>query len=242
MKRFAPALAGLCLALLPLVSQAQTDWAPCADEGQQCRFSGEALVRYGAEGKYAFRLARNRITCDNDEFGDPAPNRPKSCQVSVNWRQDSRYRGWREHGRDNAGWVLCANEGEVCRMPGQARVRYGIDGRYAHRDATGVIRCSNDVFGDPAPDIAKQCEYSLGADPRPPGPRPPVVVVGLPWAACAEEGGACSFRGAAIVRYGAQGHYAYREANNGLSCTNEVFGTDPAPNQRKRCEMMRGAK
>lgn len=244
MKRLAPALAGLGVLLLPLVASAQNDWAPCADEGQVCRFNGEAMVRFGADGKYSFRMVRNRINCDNEEFGDPLPNRPKQCQVSMNWRQDSRYRGWRDHGRDSAGWVLCANEGEACRTPGKVQVRYGTEGRYAYREATGLVRCSNEVFGDPAPDIAKQCEYAVNSGPG--GgvfdPRPPVVGVGLPWTACANENGACSFRGAAMVRYGAQGRYAYREAANGLSCTNETFGVDPAPNQVKRCEMLRGAK
>ncbi|WP_395701469.1 hypothetical protein [Aquabacterium sp.] len=237
MKRLALALASLCGMFAPLAAHAQSDWRPCANEGETCRVSGEALVRYGTEGRYAFRVVRGQVPCGNETFGDPAPDQRKQCQVSQGWRQDSRYRGWREIGRNTGGWVLCANEGDECRVPGSGRVRYGIDGRYAMRDVNGSVRCSNAVFGDPAPDIAKQCEYSLGADPR-----PPLSPVNLPWTPCANEREVCSFRGPAIVRYGANGLFAYREAADGLPCTNDSFGFDPVPNQVKRCDMIRGTK
>ncbi len=236
MKRIAPALAGLCLSILPLASLAQSDWRPCAGEGETCRVNGEALVRYGIDGKYTFRVVSGSIVCGNEAFGDPAPEQRKQCQVSQSWRQDNRYRGWREMGRNTGGWVLCANEGDECRVPGPGRVRYGSDGRYATRDVIGSVRCSNSVFGDPAPDIAKQCEYSLAGDVRPLAP------VNLPWTPCANENEVCSFRGPAIVRYGAQGRFAYREAADGLSCKNDSFGFDPVPNQVKRCDMIRGTK
>lgn len=242
MKRhFSWALSGLLvLSAVPTAALAQSDWAPCANEGEACRFKGEALVRFGIDGRYSFRVVRNQVACDTEEFGDPAPNRTKQCQVSLNWRQDIRYRGWREEGRDSAGWLLCASEGERCRVPGPGRVRYGAGGQYAYRDVANTVRCNNEVFGDPAPDVAKQCEYLLGvgaggtSDPRPPAPG-----VGLPWTACANENGQCSFRGPGMLRYGANGRYAYREALNGLVCSNDSFGVDPAPGQVKRCEMLR---
>lgn len=292
----------LILAAAPLAAQAQSDWTPCANEGDTCRFSGEALVRFGAEGKFAFRVVRNGVACNNNEFGDPLPNRPKQCQVSLNWRQDSRYHGWRDQSRlnanqwrfcaaeggecyvegqakvrfgangryetrsvngrvsctvqrfgdpmpntpkaceveESANWVLCANEGEQCRLPSRGRVRYGANGRYVYKDVAGGVRCVNEVFGDPMPDVAKQCDYVLGSggggttDPRPPAP-----VLGLPWAVCAQERGQCAFNGVAMLRYGASGRYAYREAVDGLACTNENFGVDPAPNEVKRCEILR---
>lgn len=238
------ALAGVLMALaVPTTVQAQNDWAPCANEGETCRFNGEALVRFGIDGRYSFRVVRNRVMCDIEEFGDPVPNRPKQCQVSLNWRQDSRYSGWREAGQGSGGWVLCANEGEQCRVPGPAKVRYGAQGRYAFQDANRTIRCNNDVFGDPAPDVAKQCEYQVGLSGLLGGggtdPRPPVAGIGLPWTACANENGQCNFRGPGMLRYGAEGRYAYREAINGLACTNDSFGVDPAPGQVKRCELLR---
>ncbi|MBI3368099.1 MAG: hypothetical protein HY021_06535 [Burkholderiales bacterium] len=223
---------------MPLLSNAQSDWTPCAAEGEACRFNGEGLVRFGIDGHYAFRVVRGQVICNNAEFGDPAPDRRKVCQVSLNWRQDGRYRGWREarHGL-NDGWTLCANEGDTCTLPGAARVRYGTNGRYAYRDAAQAVRCTNDVFGDPVPDVAKQCEYTLAAA----GAKPPPIQAasGLPWADCANENATCGFRGPGMVRYGSKGRYAYREANDGLLCNNDSFGFDPVPGEVKRCELLR---
>jgi hypothetical protein len=57
-------------------------WDTCAREGGRCSFSGRAQVRYGAEGRWAYRDAWGSVGCDNRSFGaDPFPNRPKVCQV-----------------------------------------------------------------------------------------------------------------------------------------------------------------
>ena len=216
-------------------ARAQDDWARCATEGRTCRVDGEALVRYGVEGRYTFRLVRGRVRCANAQFGgDPAPGQVKACEVSVNWRSDERYRGWRDPGRRADGeWRFCANENELCRPPaGATRVRYGADGRYEVRPvARGNVMCSNRSFGDPAPGLFKQCEYSL-ASGRPES-------AGRAWEHCAREGEPCDFRGPATVRYGVEGHYVFRDAADGLPCTNEAFDTDPAPGQVKHCQVRR---
>ena len=58
---------GLAIVALPLASPspAQAQWQPCANQDEVCRFKGEALVRYGADGRYAFQVARNRINCES---------------------------------------------------------------------------------------------------------------------------------------------------------------------------------
>ena len=221
-------LAGLVAACVP-AAQAQTDWSICADEGSVCRVSGQALVRFGVPGRYSFRVVSQRVICDAVEFGDPAPNQLKQCQVSYRWRDDERYRGWREAGASDAErWRQCADEGELCRLPGAARVRYGSGGRYAYRDANDAIPCNNAVFGDPAPDVAKQCDYQVAGGEG-----------ALAWDLCAREGSRCNLRSPTIVRYGANGRYVYREAAHALDCGNDGFGVDPAPDQPKRCEALR---
>ena len=78
-------LLSLALVALPLSlpSPAQAQWHRCASQDEVCRFEGQALVRYGAEGRYAFRVARNRIVCDVEEFGgDPAHGVVKQCDYS----------------------------------------------------------------------------------------------------------------------------------------------------------------
>lgn len=285
----------LALVVLSLPAVAQEDWRPCAPEGGSCRFSGEALVRFGIEGRYAFRTARDQQACATAAFGhDPAPGQRKQCDVSTNWRTQSGYQGWRDpasgstapggwrfcaveggecvltavgrvrFGADGrfalreapagrlacttaafgdpapnvakvceidegaSAWVLCANEGDSCRVPTATTVRYGAQGRYAEKAARTTIACNNSQFGDPAPGIAKQCEYRGAA-----------AAAGLPWLACAKEGASCSFSGPGMLRYGAEGRWAYREANNGSACSNAAFGGDPAPGQPKQCEMLR---
>jgi hypothetical protein len=220
-------------------AQAQSDWAPCADENQVCRVRGEALVRFGVPGKYAFRIVNQRIACETDDFGDPAPNVAKRCEVSYDWRRDERYRNWRRPDDTSGGWRLCANEGELCRVPGSAKVRYGANGRYAYRDVSNSVACDNRYFGDPAFDVAKQCEYEIEDRPGP-NPNPPSGDrTSLVWERCATEGKRCNVSRDTVVRYGSEGRWVYREVARGVDCGNGAFGGDPLPNRAKRCETLR---
>ncbi len=54
------------------------------------------------------------------------------------------------------------------------------------------------------------------------------------WAQCAPENGHCRFYGEQRVAYGAGQRWTYRNARDGIDCSNHVFG-DPAPNVRKVC-------
>ncbi len=244
MKRRYQALLAATVWLATLGSaQAQSDWTPCAEEGQTCRIKGEALVRFGAAGSYAFKVVRDAQACTVDAFGsDPKEGVRKRCELSMGWRQHASYRGWWGGDRDR-DWVVCANEGDYCRVPGGSgtvKVRYGADGRYADRQAgSGGIPCNNGVFGDPSPGLAKQCAYrksdaSSGGN----GGNNGNNASGLPWSQCAREGGYCSFKGPGMLRYGAQGRYVYREARNGSACSNDAFGADPNPGDSKRCEVL----
>ncbi len=290
---------------------AQQGWAVCASEGQTCQVTGDAMVRFGADGQYVFRNTQAPLLCSVDSFGaDPLPKRRKQCEVSTTWRSESRYRWWRDAGQETVGagrggteavswracateggvcefagnakvrygangryitltgnqrlecstrsfgsdpapgarktcevevtgptWVHCANEGDVCTMPGATQVRYGANGRYVERNADRSVGCNNAQFGDPSPGLAKQCEYKTGVSAV-----AAVVDTGmsaLTWENCAREGERCNFRGATIVRYGVSGRYLYREANNGAMCGAEEFGGDPAIGVSKQCETLR---
>ncbi|MDM4765584.1 hypothetical protein [Pelomonas sp. SE-A7] len=231
-----PALFLALLALTALPARAQSDWTPCAEEGQTCRVKGEVLVRFGANGSYAFKVMRDAQACTVDTFGsDPLQGVRKRCELSSGWRQHSSYRTW-WGGNADRDWVVCASEGDYCRVSGSVKVRYGADGRYAeHQAGNGGIACNNGVFGDPSPGIAKQCAYRRNDGPQ---GNSNAGNSGLPWSQCAREGGYCSFRGPGMLRYGAEGRYVYREANNGIACNNESFGTDPRPGESKRCELL----
>ena len=116
-------------------------------------------------------------------------------------------------------WTFCASEGGSCSFSGTTEVRYGASGAYVYKTLTGGTPCSNAVFGDPAPGVAKSC-----------------AVTSSEWKLCAFEGGFCGFSGTKDVRYGANGSYVYRAATNGITCSNSVFG-DPAPGVPKQCAM-----
>jgi len=55
------------------------------------------------------------------------------------------------------------------------------------------------------------------------------------YALCANEGQVCAFNGTKNVGYGVNGKMVYRNATNGLDCSNQAFGTDPAVGVRKHC-------
>ena len=151
-------------AALGIAVPGQAQWQPCANQDEVCRFKGEALVRYGAEGRYAFQVARNRINCDVRDFGgDPAEGVRKRCDY--NYDLSRRDTGAAPSSR---GWTHCAGENEYCRVPGTARMRYGVDKRYVYRTVTGGVECSVRVFGDPAKGVNKTCDYqaSGGRDDR----------------------------------------------------------------------------
>lgn len=292
------ALLALLTLLAPLAASA-AEWVHCAREGQTCRVSGEALVRFGVAGSYTFRHTSGDVECSAQGFGsDPAFGQTKQCEVSVNWRNDPGYHGWRRPGTVS-DWRYCAPEGGVCQAATGAQVRFGIDGQYRTRRADGAVRCDVRTFGDPAPGASKVCEisgggawahcanegeycqvpsptvvrYGLGAssverqvsggvacnnstfgDPAPGmakqceyrvlggAPDGPTRSFGLNWQPCAREGGACDLGRGGLVRYGAVGRYTYREGAGRMGCNNDEFGVDPAPGQTKSCEALYGQR
>lgn len=123
-------------------------------------------------------------------------------------------------------FVFCAAEGDTCVLSDSTVVRYGANGVYSQRSFdAGNVACTNQVFGDPAPGVAKTCEVQ---EVTPPGD----------YTFCAVEGGVCALRGPALVRYGANGQYFERSlAGGSVACTNGGFG-DPISGTAKTCEFL----
>jgi hypothetical protein len=131
-------------------------------------------------------------------------------------------------------WVACAQEHGSCDFTGTTIVRYGLNGVYASKEITNGTACSNQVFGDPVYGFLKYCEYlkapgvtdsasAVAADPR-------------VWTKCANENGYCAFSGTAVVRYGVNGKYYFKNAvTNGIACNNKTWG-DPNWGYFKACE------
>ncbi len=54
-------------------------WTFCANEGDQCSFTGTKEVRYGANGSYSSIIFTNGTPCTNAVFGDPLYGTVKQC-------------------------------------------------------------------------------------------------------------------------------------------------------------------
>jgi hypothetical protein len=54
---------------------------------------------------------------------------------------------------------------------------------------------------------------------------------------CAREGAYCDFEGRREVFYGSGNQWVSRNFSDGVKCTNEMFGRDPAPGTAKTCQL-----
>lgn len=249
--------------LSPHTAQAQTDWRVCAMERQICAPGGEAMVRFGADGKYAFRVLREPQACTMETFGfDPAPGQRKQCEISSAWRENPSYRHWQRQtdgvpkfpptpsvqtGRNTAyntpyanGWQHCAPEGGTCVVNGPASVRFGVGQQYVTRQITRQapipVDCHTDMWGDPAPGRVKSCEV-MGSPPNPwDAPSPYSHTADSGWALCAYEGELCRVTGPTRIRFGTGNRYVEGTAVQSFACTSALLG-DPAPGTAKLCEV-----
>ena len=122
-------------------------------------------------------------------------------------------------------WTRCANENGTCSFTGTRTVRYGANGLYVTKIATGSITCSNAAFGgDPVYGVAKTCDYSSD------------TLSTTTWLDCASEGQTCSVNGTRNVRYGANGSFITKSVATSIACTNTAFGGDPAYGYVKKCQ------
>lgn len=76
-------VAGLTFAMSVLAfspALADDGWVmACAEGPRPCSIDGTRLVQYGANGKFQFGVATNRLLCSNETFGDPIPGVAKAC-------------------------------------------------------------------------------------------------------------------------------------------------------------------
>jgi hypothetical protein len=58
------------------------EWISCANEMQQCNFSGTKQVRFGANGVYHYGTFTGGVPCVNAAFGDPINGVVKHCDYA----------------------------------------------------------------------------------------------------------------------------------------------------------------
>lgn len=66
--------------------------------------------------------------------------------------------GQKSNTRGPEGYNFAARDGETVNVRGTMDIAYGAEGSfYYHYNQTGNLQCSNAVFGDPRPGVAKDC-------------------------------------------------------------------------------------
>lgn len=220
-----------CLSLLlafPIlcgVTAPSQAWVRCGNEDGGCTMNstGHNLVRYGANQSFFMVETQgiNEIGCNNWVFGDPAYGAGKSCE-------------YMPASPEKETFMRCSGEGQNCTLPNNMprRVRYGANGRWVFRIASGTFPCNNDRFPDVAHGAGKSCEYSTT----------PYHVGAVEFQECGTEGsGICQIgegTDPVLIRYGTGATWIYSLGTTGsVRCGNETFG-DPAHGQTKFCQVM----
>ncbi|GAC16456.1 dockerin type I domain-containing protein [Aliiglaciecola lipolytica] len=124
-------------------------------------------------------------------------------------------------------WTYCIGANETCEFDGSKQVAFGLDGQFAYQVHQDGVYCATSVFGDPLPGKRKHCwKRNDTSHLTPPE--------GAGWLFCIGERNTCSFTGTFQVAFGRDGKFAYQTHQDGVSCTNAVFG-DAAPGKYKHC-------
>ena len=243
----------------PVREDRERGWEDCAQEGEVCRFRGERVVRFGADGAYNLRRETGQIECSVEEFGDPVYGARKKCQVRMAGRDEPDRGGPGPRDNDRPGvpmvsppgadrrdanrWAFCADEGNTCSPSAPTLVRYGVPDQYHYRHVAGAFRCDAKSFGDPAPGVRKTCDINTVPVDRTVARRPDADEIPSMddrfWTTCAKESQVCHFRGEGHVRFGANGLYRVVYARDGVGCDARSFGGDPTPKTPKSCSVYR---
>lgn len=120
----------------------------CARENGMCSFKGTGVVFYGSGNKWFASKTAKPVRCSNLTFGDPNYGVGKSCF----FLPDAPAK------LNSARGIKCATENQVCEFKRSANVYYGAKNSWVvKRFNNKKARCSNKVFGDPAPGVVKSC-------------------------------------------------------------------------------------
>jgi hypothetical protein len=205
-------------------------YTECANEWSQCAFTGTANVAYGANGSFYYGTFTDGVLCIPDNFGgDPAYNQAKKCYYKLGAAEAAATPSFSPAGGSYSGvqqvTLTSATEG--------ATIRYTVDGSIPDADSP--------IFSAPivvaSSTTVKAIAMNEGLEPSPVGTAVYTILPAGPdgYTYCGGEFSACAFDGLAAVAFGANGSFAYRDATDGVMCTVDQFGGDPAFNQAKHC-------
>jgi len=188
----------------------------CAQENGSCAPSNpnyRLIVAYGQGSNWTYQeFATSPVPCNNSVFGDPDYGVVKKCQYIYN--------------QCNSCWKNMAAENGQVTITALSAVKYGSGTNFLYSTQSSNFSCSNTYFGsDPDYGVVKECD---------------VLNTNQQFTSCAAENGTCnaSASKAVLVRYGANGKYAFKEFSAGpVACNNSVFG-DPNYGTVKACDFI----
>jgi hypothetical protein len=236
-----PAIAlGIALAF-PLAhtkahAQIAINWVNAVTENQTFRVFEPTLVRYGAGVSWIQRTLNGSVNCSNAFFGrDPAAGVLKLCQIP----SKDTHSAIQSTAAPAVMWVKASNEYQTFTLSSATEVRYGAGANWIQKTVNGKVTCSNGFFGsDPARNIVKSCELlNLPSDSAAPSPAPIPTVPASGWIRVAGEYQTFNLNGPTEVRFGEGAKWVQRTLNGAVRCNIDAFGSDPARNILKSCEI-----
>jgi hypothetical protein len=243
----------------------------CGKEGEACNCTTTVHFGDGKAEDFATMAKKHMKTkevssadklrgytdCNSNVFGgDPLPNQKKQCFCE-------RPEAPSKLKEDNLS--KCGSEGDKCQCKG--RVFYGreTDAKllkkralsdktedyllpkemltfpYAEKEVNGVVDCTNDVFGEVARGLAKQCYCESEAD------APKVEKCGLEGDECVCAGTVYYGRETIAKQSGVSFEqmtkkpYKTAQSHGSVTCNSGTFGGDPTPGYHKQCFCETGA-
>jgi hypothetical protein len=141
-------------------------WVTCARTGEVCRIEGKRKVAYGTGTTWVADTFVTSFQCGEGIFGDPAPGKAKECRVlmsSSGGMNTPLPQPPAASGKPN--WIGCAVEGQHCAFEGRRRVSFGKGNRWNTGVFTNGVACTREKFGDPAPNVVKECRVDTASRP-----------------------------------------------------------------------------
>ncbi|MBI5933362.1 MAG: choice-of-anchor D domain-containing protein [Chloroflexi bacterium] len=226
-------------------------WTQCAGEGGTCSFTGNRVVRYGANGTFFYGVFTNSVACNTTSFGgDPVPNVLKSCYLGAP--------GSPAVGISPATWSF----GSIALGSSSAAKTFTVTNtgtaplNITTLSITGNYALSSNTCNSATVAPSSTCTFNVTFTPTGTGARNGSVSIpsnaasspnsvsltgtgtapaNWAWTLCAGEGGNCTFSGSRVVRYGANNIFYYGVFTGSVACNTTSFGGDPVPNVLKSC-------
>ena len=134
-----------------------------ANERGTVTVSGTVDIAYGANGKFNFlRNVSKNTACTNGVFKDPIPGTAKKCYIKSVTPPTNPSGG-------PEGYTFAANERGTVNVSGTVDIAYGANGKFNFlRNVSKNTACTNGVFKDPIPGVAKKCYTKAVTSPTTP--------------------------------------------------------------------------